>query len=133
MSDSGKQVLRETLAVALGLAVCTAAMVGVFALLGRYDRTVLIGAVAGWLLAAGNFFFMDLSATMVTERAGTQSAQKGKLTMQGSMVVRLLVLFLLMLAGVKSGYCNILAICLPLAFIRPVVTLGDFFRKKDPV
>ena len=44
--DSKKIVLRETAPVAVGVAVCTVIMVGVFALLGKYDTSVLLGGIA---------------------------------------------------------------------------------------
>ena len=56
--DSRKLVLHETAIVAIGQVICTAAMIGVFALLGKFDLTVLWGGILGAVLAIANFFFM---------------------------------------------------------------------------
>ena len=43
--DSRKYVVRETLRVALGVAVGVAAMIGIFALLGQFSREVVLGGI----------------------------------------------------------------------------------------
>ena len=64
--DSRKFVLKETAVVALGQAVCVAIMLGVFALLGKFDQTVWLGGVAGGVLATANFFFMAVAASVAS-------------------------------------------------------------------
>jgi len=53
-------VRKETGIIACGVVVMTALMVGIFALAGYFDMTVLWGAVLGAALAIGNFFLMGL-------------------------------------------------------------------------
>ena len=49
--NSRKYVIQETLRVAIGVAVCVAAMIGIFALLGQFSREVVLGGiVAAWWL-----------------------------------------------------------------------------------
>ena len=45
--DDRRLVLKETVTMALGQALCVALMLGVFALLGRLDDTVLLGGLLG--------------------------------------------------------------------------------------
>ena len=66
--DSRKFVLTETAIVLAGEIIGSAAMVGIFALLGKFDSTVLLGALVGALAATLNFFFMALFATMAEEK-----------------------------------------------------------------
>lgn len=127
--DSRKIVFRETAVILIGQAVCVAAMFGVYALLGRFDITVLAGGVAGGLLATLNFFFMAVGTSVAADKAENQDVKGGKATLQISMLVRYLVLFVLLFALAKSGLCDILALALPLAFVRPILTIGEFFRK----
>ena len=61
--DSRKFVIKESLLILAGQAVCCAVMVGIFALLGKYDSTVLLGAVVGAAVATLNFFFMALEGS----------------------------------------------------------------------
>lgn len=131
--DSRKFVLKETAIVALGQALCVAAMIGIFALLGYYDRSVLLGGIAGGILSVLNFFFMAVGATLAADKAEAQNVKGGQATIQASYMLRLVLLFVVLFALVKSGYCNVIASVLPLAFTRPILTLGEFFRKSGEV
>ena len=130
MDESRKIVMKETLIVLIGVLLLSAAMVGVFALLGKCDLSVILGALFGWLLTSGNFFFLAVGATLAADKAQEQNVQGGKNLMRSSMAIRMLVLFGIMFLLAKSGICNVLALVLPLAFMRPVLMLGEFFRKK---
>ena len=44
---------------------------------------------------------------------------------------RLLVLFGLLFVCAKSGLFDPLAMVIPLVFVRPVITVYEFFRKKE--
>ena len=128
--DSRKFVFKETCIAAIGEAVCVGIMIGIFALLNEFDLTVLWGGLIGMLIAVGNFFFMALTATVASDRAADQDVDSAQKLMKGSYPVRLLVMAVLLFAFAKSGFCNVLALVLPLAFIRPSLTVAEFFRKK---
>lgn len=127
--DSRKFVLKETAIVLLGEVLCSAVMVGIFALLGKFDRTVLLGAVVGAVLATLNFFFMAIGATLAADKAENQNVKGGKAMIQSSYLIRLVVLFAVLFAFAKSGLCNVIALVVPLIFVRPVLTIAEFFRK----
>ena len=128
--DSRKDVLHETLIVLLGEAVCLALMLAVFALLGYFDRTVLLGGVLGSVLAVGNFFFMALNLSVAADKAAAQDVSGGKAVVRFSYVGRLAVIFVILLALVKSGLCHPIASVLPLVFVRGIITVAEFFRRK---
>ena len=128
--DSRKLVYRETGRIAVGVAVCSAVMLAVFALLGKFDGTVLLGGVIGSLMAVLNFFFMAMNASMAADKALKQDVKGGKSLVQVSYMVRLAVIFLILFASVKSGLCNAFASVLPMVFVRPVITVAEFFRKS---
>lgn len=128
--DPRKIVLKKTAIIAIGQALCCGAMIGMFALLGKFDRSVLIGGIAGGLIAIGNFFFMAVSASLAADKAEAQNVKGGQALVQSSYLVRLAVMFVVLFALVKSGLCNGIAAVLPLAFIRPILTIGEFFRKS---
>ena len=50
--------------------------------------------------------------------------------MKGSYAVRMLVIFVILFALVKSGLCNPIASVLPLVFVQPIITVAEFFRKS---
>lgn len=128
--DSRKFVLKETGIVALGQALCVGLMIGIFALLGKFDTSVWLGGIAGGILAVANFFFMAISATVASEKAVNQDVKGGQLTMRLSYIVRLAVIFVILFALVKSGVCNVITAVLPLVFTRPVLFVAEFFRKS---
>lgn len=127
--DSRKFVLKQTGLIALGQAVCVGAMIGIFALLGHFDLTVLWGGIAGGFLAVLNFFLMSIGAMIAADKAAAQDVKGGKATIKMSATGRLILLAVACIAFAKSGLCNVLALVLPLAFTRPILTLGEFFRK----
>lgn len=129
--DSRKLILRETAMVAVGEALCVALMLGVFALLGRFDRPVLLGGIVGGFAATANFFFMALGAMLAADKAEAQNVKGGKATIQMSYLLRLAVLALLLFAFAKSGLCNVFALVIPLIFVRPILAVAEFFC-KDP-
>lgn len=128
--DPRKIVLKETAVVAVGQIICVAVMYGVFALLGRFDSTVLLGGVVGALLAVGNFFFMAVSTSLAADKAVAQDVAGGQKLVRTSYILRLVVIFAILFVFVKSGLCQVLAAVLPLVFVRPTITVAEFFRKS---
>jgi len=128
--DSRQIVLRQTGTVAIGEAICVAVMLGVFALLGKFSMAVLLGGIAGGLLAVANFFFMALAVDRAADKAEQQDVKGGQLLIRNSYMIRLICLFALLFLGAKSGWFDIFALVLPLVFVRPTITAAEFFRKK---
>ena len=128
--DSRRFVLKEPGIVALGQSICVALMIGIFALLGKLDTSVWLGGIAGGVLAVANFFFMAIAATVASEKAVNQDVKGGQLTMRLSYMLRLVVIFVILFALVKSGVCHVITAVLPLAFTRPVLFVAEFFRKS---
>lgn len=127
--DSRKIVFRETGVIALGAALGTALMFGIFALLGRFDRTVLLGGIVGYVLTVVNFMLMAIGASLAADRAVQQNVKGGKSLITTSYLFRMGLIFLVLFAFVKSGLCNAVASVLPLCFVRPTLTIAEFFRK----
>lgn len=127
--DSCKIVLRQTAIVAIGELVCSGVMVGVFAALGHFHRNVLWSALAGSTLMTANYFFMAITVSLAADRAEKEQVREAKKMVQLSSTVRLLCMGIILLAGIKLG-ANVIALVLPLAFLRPILMLTEFFRKK---
>lgn len=128
--DARKYVLRQTGIVALGEAIGVAAMVGIFALLGKFDVSVLLGGIIGALVAVGNFFFMALGVNVAADKAAGQDAKGGQATVRMSYTLRLVIMFVVLFAFAKSGLCNVLALVIPLLFVRVTLTVAEFFDRK---
>ena len=130
MTESRKIVLKETAILAIGEMICVAIMCGVYALLGKFSMSVLLGGLAGLVLATGNFFFLAVVATLAADRAEKQDVAGGQKLMKSSYPIRLLALAGLLILCAKSGVFDVIALVLPLLFVRPVLTIAEFFRKK---
>lgn len=128
--DSHKYVYKETAIVLIGQVICTGVMVAVFALLGYFDMTVLLGGLAGALLATLNFFFMAVIASLAADKAVEQDVEGGQRLIRASYPIRILVLAVILIACARSGWFHVLALVLPLVFVRPSLTVAEFFKKK---
>lgn len=128
--EARKIVFKETAIVLAGQVICIAAMLGIYALLGFFSTKVLLGGIVGGLLAVANFFFMAVGASLAADKAESQDVKGGKALLQLSMVVRYIVLFVALFAFAKSGVCDAVAMVLPIAFVRPIISFGEFFRKS---
>ena len=128
--DIRKFVLRQTGIVAIGEVIGTAAMIGVFALLGKYETSVLLGGIVGAVVAIGNFLAMAIGVNVAADKAQQQNVKAGQATVKGSFLLRMAVMFLLLFAFAKSKLCNPIALVVPLVFVRFTLTIAEFFRRK---
>lgn len=131
MIQSRKIVWKETGSVLLGEAVCVALMLAVYGLLGFFSVKVLYSAIIGLFLACLNFFVMAMMVTLAADRAQMQDVAGGQKLLKASYPVRILVLALILFACGRSGLFDILAMALPLLFVRPAMLVTEFFRKKE--
>ena len=130
--QKNRDVLRQVGGLAVALLVCIAVMLAVYALLGRLDRLVLLGAVFGWILAVGNFLSLSITVSNALDRAANGgSPQKAQLEIQTSSVVRPVILVIIYILLFRAELCDPLAAILPLLFAQVCIKLIDFFR-PDP-
>jgi hypothetical protein len=130
MTNSRKIVLKETAQIALGEAICVAAMCAVYCLLHKFNLSVLLGGLVGLLVATGNFFALAVAATLAADRAEAQDVEGGQKLMRSSYPLRLLAMAVILFLCAKSGVFDVIALVLPLLFVRPILTILEFFRKK---
>ena len=130
MTESRKYVLKETALIAVGELLCVALMCGVYGLLGKFNTSVLLGGLVGLLVATGNFFALAVVATLASDKAEAGDPESGKKLMKSSYPIRLLVMAVVLILCARSGHFDVLALALPLVFVRPVLTAAEFFRKK---
>ena len=128
--NSKNTAFQETRTILLGQILCTAAMIAVFAVLGYYQFSVLLGGIAGALIATANYFFMSFFANRAADKAEAQDVAGGQKLIQLSYMGRMLGMFLALIVLAKSGFCHPLALVLPLAFTRPILTIAEIFNKK---
>ena len=127
--DSREIVYKETAIVAIGELILSAAMVGVFAALGFFKMNVLWGALTGALVMIANYFLMAVTVSLAAERASRGEVKRAKSRGQLSGLVRLVLMGVALVVAIKLG-ANVIALVLPLAFVRPILLLAEFLRKK---
>ncbi len=128
--DERKFIYRETGMLLLGQILCCGAMNGIFFLLGHWDWTVLWGSIVGGLVSIANFFVLAIVASLAADKAQAQDVRGGQALIKASYMGRLIVMAIILFAFAKSGLCNVFALVLPLVFNNPILTIGEFFRKK---
>lgn len=128
--ESRKLVFSQTLVVLAGEILLSAIMVGIFALAGHFDRSVLLGAVVGALLATANFFLMALGADFAADKAEKQNVKGGQALIQLSYIGRLIGLFLVLVLCALTKIFNLFALVIPLVFTRPILTVSESLKKK---
>ncbi|MBE6933969.1 MAG: hypothetical protein E7462_02805 [Ruminococcaceae bacterium] len=127
--DPRKIVWKETAIVAVGELICSGAMIAVFAALGYFQMNVLWGALEGSLVMTVNYFFMAVTVNQAADRAERGEVKQGQKMIQLSSLIRLVLMGVAMVVGIKLG-ANVIALVLPLAFLRPILMLAEFFGKK---
>lgn len=128
--DTRKYILKETIIILAGQALCVGVMYGFFALLHAFDKSVLLGGIAGGLLATLNFFAMSMAAMIASDKALNQDVKGGETTLKISQTGRLIAMAVVLIVFAKSGYFHVIAMVLPLVFTRPILTVREFFRKS---
>ena len=128
--DWRKNIFRETAVVAAGQVICVAVMIAIFAAFGRFNMTVLLGGILGGLLAFGNHLLLAVFANMAADKAEQQDVEGGKKLLQLGKIWRMAGLVVLLVAFAKSGWCNLLALVLPLAFTGPILIGYELITKR---
>lgn len=128
--NNRKYILSQVLIILLGELVLSSLMVGVFAVLGYFDLSVVFGAAAGALIATANHLVLVLGVMAAAGKAEKQDVKGGQALMQMSYMGRLIGLFLVLVLCAKSGVFNLIALVIPLVFTRPILTIAEYFNKK---
>ena len=123
-------MLRETFFLLLGELLCSAAVVGIYALLGKLEPGVIWGVLIGTILGVGNFFMLGVSADAAASKAQEQDVKGGKGMVKSSYAIRTIVMFVVLALCAKSGHCNVIALAVPLLVVQPTLLVAEFFRKK---
>ena len=131
MTESRKIACRESALILAGVAAFVALMLGVYWLLGYFSLKVLYSALLGTFLAGANFFVMAMVVTLAADRAENQDVAGGQKLVKGAYPIRILLLAVVLIACAKSGVFDVLAMALPLLFVRPAMLVMEFFRKKE--
>lgn len=132
MSRTEKQnktaaTLRSLLPLFLISVALSALMVGVFVLIGRFDRTVVFGALLGTAASVINFIIMTIS---LLRAENSESPAKAALKVRGFYLLRMVILVVILIFALKSGFFNPFATLLPLVFPRIAMFINEILFQK---
>ena len=146
---------KETLRIAAGTLLLSAMMVFIFVLLGKFNVTVLAGALLGSAAAIGNFFLLGLSVQAAAEKMnGVQlpsyaeaeegledgeevaapdspELQQAKRAMQASYTGRLFLLAVVGILGLTLPCFHAVATVVPFLFPRLIIFYYGVINKKE--
>ena len=102
--------------------------------LGERGHTLIFGGgnsgLMGAVVAVLNFLFMAIGISLAADKAQEQNVKGGKSLVTGSYMLRIVLMFVVLFACAKSGHFHVIALVLPLVFVRPILTVAEFFQKK---
>lgn len=124
-----RDILHQVTRLTIAMIICVGIMLGIYALLGIFTRSVLVGAVVGLLLSIGNFVSLSITVSNALDRAARDNdPQRAQLSIQTSSVIRLLVLAAIYILLFRVKLCDPIAALLPLLLAQGVLKLVEFFR-----
>lgn len=127
-----KDVLLQVLRIFLCELLCIAVMLAVYYFMGKLESDVLLGSLAGGLVAIGNFLFLSIAVSRAADKAeagGEGAAAKATVSVQRNSILRKIALIVIYIILLKSGYFDLLATVLPLVFVQASIYVTEFFRK----
>ncbi len=121
--------IRQFFKIAICVAGLTALELGVYAIIGRFSLNVLFGALFGAAVSVLNFLALTVVVSRAADRAEGGDPGKAKAAVQGSSVLRLLILAAIYIVVLKTTSLDPLAAVLPLVFVQLSIYITEFFRK----
>ncbi len=145
-----ESVRKMTLTILVGEVALTGIMLVVFACLGRFDSSVLLGALLGASFAVLNFFLMGLSVQKAAalmqgvqlspedadadeiqaDKPLSPKAQEAKKKMLLSYGGRMLMMVGVAILGLALPCFHPLAVVIPMLFPRLVILMQGFLTKQ---
>ena len=126
MKKIDSTVLGETAFIAGFTFVLSLLMQSGFLILGKWDYTVLLGNILGFLAAVGNFLLLGITV----QNAVLKEEKDAKYLMKLSQTARLFLMFIIALIGYLVPIFNIIAVIIPYLFPRIAIAVRPAFNKK---
>ena len=118
--------IKETLKITVGEAVVLLLMFFVFFLIGRFDMTVVFGGLLG---AAASILYFVLICIGVNSAIREEDPKRQKMSLSVTYYLRLILLGICIVVGLKFGCIHNIAVVVPVLMIRPILTVAEILRK----
>lgn len=127
MKKVDSTVLKETGYVCLVSLILSILMQSVFLVAGKWNYTVLLGNILGFVAAVGNFFLMGLTV----QSSLSLDVKDAKSRMKLSQMLRTLFMFVIAAIGYIVPVFNLLTVVIPYIFPRIAVAIRSLTIKKQ--
>lgn len=125
-----RRIAKESSLFAICEAVFCVIMAVILAFVYKFDLSVVLGAVAGWVIALAYYISIIICVNLAMEKAKMQDVEGGKKLMRMSYPLRTLVMFAALVLCAITGIFDVLALALPMLFVRPATAVADALRKR---
>lgn len=125
-----KKIAKESAVFALCEAGMCILMAILFALVYKFNLSVVLGTVAGWAIALVYYLSIIVFVDMATEKAKNGDVEGGQKLLQMSRSLRMVGVFVLLIVFAITKVFDVLALALPLLFVRPAVAIASALQRK---
>ncbi len=125
-----RRIAKESSLFAICEAVFCAIMVVILAFVYKFDLSVVLGAVAGWVIALAYYVSIIISVNLAAEKAKMQDVEGGQKLMRMSYSLRMIGMFVALVLCAITGIFDILSLALPMLFVRPATAVADALTKR---
>lgn len=125
-----RRIAKESSMFAICEAVFCVIMVVILAFVYKFDLSVVLGAVAGWVIALAYYVSIIICVNLAAEKAKMQDVEGGQKLMRMSYSLRMIGMFVALVLCAITGIFDILALALPMLFVRPATAVADALRKR---
>lgn len=119
-------VAKETKYIAFWTAVFSVILQAVFLIMGKWDRTMLLGNILSGAASVLNFHLIGITL----QKAIGKPSEKRQATIKASQIYRALFMLAVTVIGVAIPCFNIWAVILPLLFPRIAIAIRPFLDKR---
>lgn len=126
-----KTVKKETGILLLGTLILCGVLCGIFALVGKFDYTVVTGSLLGGMASVLNFFFMGLTIQSAVDKEPDAAKKKIQLSYTVRMFALLAVLGVGVYFGANHKYFHWAAVVISALFPRVIILFRGLVLKKQ--
>ena len=125
-----KKIAKESaLFILCETALCILMLV-IFALVNKFNLSVILGAIAGWIVSIFYYMSIIIFVDMAAAKAENNDVEGGQKLLQRSRSVRMVGIFLVLILLAITKVFDIVALAVPLLFVRPSVAIADACLRK---
>ena len=117
----------QVVKIAVGSAVLSLICAVVFIVIGKFDISVLLGLIIGFVMSVGNFILMSLGVVKALETGDELTARR---KLRTSYLIRIIGMAVIMAMSLIVDFINPIPVLLSVFYVRITIFVLGFFEKK---